>query len=142
MGYDYLNRSLGQGGNGMVTGTLIGKHLDWFEKILIEANKDDSICHIFVQGHLPIMTPVRKLNSSSMVFDKGIDSNFWKLMRKYGVDIYFGGEVHALSASKDPHSNLIQIISRGNRLSNFLRIGNISKTGFKIEAFNEVGKRW
>lgn len=139
---DMFSRVLGVGGEGVVTGNVEGEHLAWFEKVLIQANVDDSIHHIFVQAHLPVSEPVRKINSSSMPFDKGVNSEFWKLMRKYNVDVYFAGEVHALTATKDPQSNLIQIVSRGNRFSNFIRVGNITSTGFKIEAFNEIGEKW
>ena len=139
---DYFSRELGEGGEGVVTGAVTGEHLEWFKKVLIEANKDESINHIFVQAHLPVVEPVRKINSSSMTFDRGAKSDFWKLMRKYGVDVYFGGEVHALTAIKDPVSNLIQITSRGNRMNNFIRVGSITENSFNIEVFNEVGEKW
>ena len=139
---NYFSRELGEGGEGVVTGTVAGDHLEWFENVLIEANKDDSINHIFVQAHLPVVEPVRKINSSSMAFDKGAKSDFWRLMRTYGVDVYFGGEVHALTAIKDTESDLIQITSRGNRFNNFIRVGNITENSFIIEAFNEVGEMW
>ena len=138
---NYFSRKQGQGGSGAVTGTVVGDHLKWFENVLVEADKDDSIKHKFVQAHLPVVEPVRKINSSSMAFDKGANSDFWKLMRKYGVDVYFAGEVHALTAIKDSESDLIQITSRGNRFSNFLRV-NITENSFNIEVFNEVGENW
>ena len=40
--------------------------------------------------------------------DRGEDSELWKLMSKYGVDVYFAGEVHSNTASQS--SNVVQIV--------------------------------
>ena len=61
-------------------------------------------------------------------------------MAKYGVDIYLGGEVHANTATKDPKSNLIQIISRGNQFSNFLKV-DVTDHYLNITSYNEVGTK-
>lgn len=137
----YFDRSLSSGGEGAVSCTIKGNHLSWFESLLIEANKDASIKHIFVQAHVPILQPVRKINSSGQFLDKATESNFWKLMVKYNVDVYFAGDVHATTASKDPTSNLLQVVSRGNRFNNFLNV-NVTENGFRITAYNEVGTKW
>jgi hypothetical protein len=102
-----------------VIGTVVGEHLQWLEEVLSEARKDAGIKHILVQSHLPVIYPVRKVNSSGMLMDDGIENPFWKLLRKYKVDIYFAGEVHANTVTKDPESNLIQLVSRGNFFNNF-----------------------
>lgn len=107
------------GAEGSVTGTVTGSHLDWLEQVLSEARKDTGIKHILVQSHLPVIYPVRKVNSSGMMMDDGIENPFWKLMRKYKVDMYFAGEVHANTVTKDPQSDMIQLVSRGNSFSNF-----------------------
>ncbi|VGO19760.1 LamG-like jellyroll fold domain-containing protein [Pontiella sulfatireligans] len=107
------------GDEGSVTGTVVGEHLQWLERVLSEARKDKSIKHIFVQSHLPVIYPVRKVNSSGMMMDDGMESPFWKLLRKYKVDMYFAGEVHANTATKDPKSDLVQLVSRGNFFNNF-----------------------
>jgi len=46
-----------------------------------------------VQAHLPILEPVRTINSSGMFFDKGENSQFFKAMQQFNVDVYFAGEV-------------------------------------------------
>jgi hypothetical protein len=107
------------GDEGSVTGTVTGEHLRWLDSVLSEARNDVSIKHIFVQAHLPVIYPVRKVNSSGMMMDDGIDNPFWQTLRKYKVDIYFAGEVHANTVTKDPESNLIQLVSRGNFFNNF-----------------------
>lgn len=141
MGSNFYDRQNGLGGSGMISCTVVGEHLAWFENILKEARKKPSIDHIFVQAHLPVIQPVRKINSSGQFIDNGTDSEFWKVMQKYEVDIYFGGEVHANTVTKDPESNLIQVISRANRLSNFLKV-DVSKNRLTLSSFNEVGSKW
>jgi hypothetical protein len=118
----FQNRVRGLGGEGSVTVTVQGKHLDWFESVLREARIDDSIKHIVVQAHVPILQPVRKVESSGQFFDWGEKSNFWKVMETYNVDIYLAGEVHTTTVSKRTSSNLLQVVSRGNKFNNFFRI--------------------
>jgi len=107
------------GDEGSVTGTVVGEHLQWLENVLSEARKDAGIKHIFVQAHLPVIYPVRKVNSSGMLMDDNTENPFWKLLRKYKVDIYFAGEVHANTATKDSESDLVQLVTRGNFFNNF-----------------------
>ena len=140
-GANYFETEKGEGGNGVITCNVVGDHLSWFEDVLREARKDSAIRHIFVQAHVPIIQPVRKINSSGQFFDASTDSDFWKVMQKYSVDVYFGGEVHANTATKDPNSNLLQVISRGNRLNNFLKV-DVSNDQLNISAYNEVGTKW
>ena len=88
----FFDKTNGRGGEGAVTCTVVGEHLSWFENLLKEAKNDSSIRHIFVQAHVPIIQPVRKIACSGQFFDLAENSMFWKLMREYGVDIYFAGE--------------------------------------------------
>lgn len=90
---NYVNKTEGTGGEGVVTGTMRNEHLDWFEKILKVAKRSSSIKHIIVQAHIPVKEPVRKVKSSAMSIDHGVKSEFWKLMVQYGVDLYLSGEV-------------------------------------------------
>lgn len=90
---DFYRRKRSVGGQGSVTGTVDGEHLDWFKDVLSEARKDPTIRHILVQAHLPILEPVRTINSSGMFFDKGENSQFFKAMQQFNVDVYFAGEV-------------------------------------------------
>ena len=89
---EFFDRENGRGGEGIVTCTVTGDHLAWFRHVLQEANKDPSIQHIFVQTHVPVLQPVRKITSSGQYMDDESDSEFWKAMVEYGVDIYFAGK--------------------------------------------------
>ena len=137
----YFDRQNSSGGEGVITCTVTGDHLRWFEDVLIEARKIDSIKHIFVQAHVPIIHPVRKSDCSGQFFDLGKDSDFWKTMRRYNVDVYFAGEVHANTVTKDEESNLLQVVTRGNRINNYLTV-NIEEDGFTMSSFNEYGTKW
>jgi hypothetical protein len=128
------------GDEGSVTGTVVGEHLKWLESVLSEARKDASIKHIFVQSHLPVIYPVRKVNSSGMLMDDGIENPFWKTLRKYKVDIYFAGEVHANTVTKDPESDLIQLVSRGNFFNNFQTL-DISDDRIEVVCYNQTGEK-
>jgi hypothetical protein len=141
LGINYQDREHGQGGEGIVTCTVEGDHLTWFENVLKEARDDSSIKHIFVQAHVPIIQPVRKMNCSGQYFDAGKESEFWKVMQTYGVDVYFAGEVHANTATKDESSNLLQVVSRANRLNNIIKV-EVTEDGFSLLSLNEVGKEW
>ncbi|WP_226996589.1 LamG domain-containing protein [Thalassotalea crassostreae] len=127
------------GEQGSVTGTVVGPHLAWLESVLSEARKDTSIKHIFVQSHLPVIYPVRKVSSSGMLIDDGVESPFWQLMRKYKVDIYFAGEVHANTVTKDPESDLLQVVTRGNFFTNFQTI-DVSDDKIKMTLLRHYGE--
>jgi hypothetical protein len=128
------------GEEGTVTGTVVGEHLQWLENVLSEARKESSIKHIFVQSHLPVIYPVREVNSSGMLMDDNIENPFWKLMRKYKVDIYFAGEVHANTVSKDPESNLVQLVSRGNFFNNFQTL-DVSDDRIEVVCYNQLSEK-
>jgi len=139
---NYIDREKGFGGEGVLTCRVEGKHLEWFENILKEARIIDTIKHIMVQTHVPIIQPVRKTDCSGQFMDGGEESEFWKLMVKYNVDIYFAGEVHTNTVTKDPSpsSNLLQIVSRGNIMNNFLTV-DVTDSTLNITAYNEIGQK-
>ncbi len=96
---------------GTVTGDVAGAHLDWVDDVLAAGQADPNIDHIFIQGHNPILGPVRKKSSSGAMNDNRGDSDLWQTFRKYNkVRVYFGGEVHADTASKDTESDILQIV--------------------------------
>ena len=61
-------------------------------------------------------------------------------MKKYNVDLYLAGEVHANTATKDPESNLVQVVTRANRLNNFMRV-NVTDNVLILQSFNEIGEK-
>jgi hypothetical protein len=93
-----------------------------------------------VQSHLPVIYPVRKVSSSGMLIDNGVDNPFWQLMRKYQVDIYFAGEVHANTVTKDPESNLLQVVTRGNFFTNFQTI-DITDDKIEMTLYRHFGEQ-
>jgi len=128
------------GGEGVITCTVVHKHLRWFISVLKEAKKDNTIKHIIVQAHLPIIQPVRKVSCSGQFMDYGEESAFWKAMVKYDVDMYLAGEVHTNTATKDPDSNLLQIVTRGNSVNNFLKI-DVTDYTLNLTSYNEIGPK-
>lgn len=70
--------------------------------------------------------------------DDAEKSEFWNIMRKYSVDVYFAGEVHTNTATKDEESNIVQIVSRGNFFNNFLTV-DLTDTSIHITSYNEIG---
>ncbi len=73
------------------------EQLTWLEQTF-EEHAD--VEFIVVQGHLPIIGPVRSKNSSASMLDGGADSELWKLMVKHGVHVYFCGEHHRITVKE------------------------------------------
>jgi len=126
------------GAYGTVTGQVNSEHLTWFKSVLEEGNGLSAVKHIVVQGHLPVLYPVRKTSSSGMYMDNHEKSGFWQAMRDNGVDIYFCGEAHLVSVLKDTESDLIQIVGRGNFFSNFLTV-DITDNSIDVTCYDEAG---
>ena len=91
---DYIDLENGFGGEGAVTCTVDGdgQHIDWFENILRGGSNDPSVNHIIVSAHLPIIQPARKVKCSGQFLDGGEESDFWRLMNEFNVDLYLAGE--------------------------------------------------
>lgn len=70
--------------------------LAWVNQVLQKA-VDDGVDWIIVQGHVPIVTPVREIGSSGLTYEGGTGSDLWQLFEKYHVDMYLCGEVHAVT---------------------------------------------
>jgi hypothetical protein len=85
--------------------TVGNEQLTWMEQTLV-ANKDAEF--IIVQGHLPVVGPVRSKNSSASMLEEGTNSALWKLMLKHGVDVYLCGEHHRITIKK--HDGIWQIV--------------------------------
>ena len=61
--------------------------------------QSDGVQWTIVQGHVPILEPVRSRGSSDLRYPGGTSSALWKMFEKYGVDLYLAGEVHDTTAS-------------------------------------------
>ena len=77
--------------------TVSGKQLEWLKKTL---DKYQDKQFIIVQGHVPVVGPVRSKNSSANMLEGGPNSEFWKTMVEHGVDAYFCGEHHRITTKK------------------------------------------
>jgi hypothetical protein len=85
--------------------TVSDEQLAWFDAVLAEhADADFTI----VQGHLPMVGPVRSRNSSGSMLEDGTDSALWKTMVKHKVDVYLTGEHHRISVIR--HDDIWQIV--------------------------------
>jgi len=136
--FDEKDKILGD--QGVINGDITGKHLEWFESVLTEAQKIPSIKHIVVQAHLPIIYPVRKYASSGMMVDKKESEKILNVLRKYKVDLYLAGEVHMNTVTKDTESNLIQLVARGNNLSN-MTVVDVENNKLLINTYHQNGDK-
>jgi hypothetical protein len=82
---------------GSVRTEVVGDQLAWLDSVLLSAQTDPQIDHVIVQGHVPVLLPVRQLNSSGMTMPGAGDSEFWQTLSRNKVDLYFAGEVHDMS---------------------------------------------
>jgi hypothetical protein len=80
-----------------VRATVKRGQLAWLDGLL----GSTSAKHVFVQGHTPVLGPVRQLNSSGLMLEGGEDSPFWQTLKRHGVDAYLCGEVHEITAIDD-----------------------------------------
>ena len=73
-----------------------GGQLAWLRRTL-ERAQANRVPWVIVQGHNPVLWPVREVSSSGGHLEGGEDSPLWRTMARYGVDLYLDGEVHATS---------------------------------------------
>jgi hypothetical protein len=74
------------------------RQLQWLTRVLSKA-QSDGVRWTFVQGHVPILEPVRARGSSELHYPGGARSRLWQLFQRYGVDVYLCGEVHDTTAT-------------------------------------------
>jgi hypothetical protein len=74
------------------------QELRWLAGVLRQAQRD-GVRWTIVQGHVPILEPVRSRGSSELHYPGGARSRLWRLFERYGVDIYLCGEVHDTTAT-------------------------------------------
>ena len=91
------------------------QQLAWLERVLRKA-RADGVDWIIVQGHTPVVGPVRVSdNSSGLMYEGGRRSAFWQLLKKYDVNAYLAGEVHAITSSMD--GGVAQVVHGGTFVS-------------------------
>jgi 3',5'-cyclic AMP phosphodiesterase CpdA len=84
---------------GSVRTDVADEQLAWLDSVLQSAATDPQIDHVIVQGHVPVLLPVRVMNSSGMTMPGAADSEFWQTLSRDKVDLYFAGEVHDMSTA-------------------------------------------
>lgn len=77
--------------------TVSGGQLAWFDRVLAEAPEETTI---IVQGHFPILEPVRRRGGGGPTTAYGEGSPIWQSMVRHGADLYLAGEVHDFTAVK------------------------------------------
>lgn len=96
-----------------VVAQLDGKQLAWLTSVLATA-RADGVDWIIVQGHTPIIGPIRRAYSSGLMYTGGQGSALWRVLKEYGVNVYFSGEFHDITAhyvdgiAQITHGGLIQ----------------------------------
>jgi hypothetical protein len=83
---------------------------DWLRGVLQKAQRD-RVRWIVVQGHVPILGPVRTRGSSNLSLPDREDSWVWRTFEKYGVDLYLSGEAHDVTVLE--HGGVSQVTHGG-----------------------------
>ena len=75
---------------------VVGRQLAWLRDTLRRARRE-GVRWIVVQGHNPVLWPVRSRRSSRGHLLGGARSSFWRTLVRFDVDLYLSGEVHDTS---------------------------------------------
>ena len=86
------------------------QQMKWLRDVLRKARRDD-VHWVVVQAHTPILYPVRTRASSRLHYPGGSKSQLWKVFKRFGVDLYFAGEVHDTTAAQS--DGIVQISHGG-----------------------------
>lgn len=73
---------------------VMGEQLEWFKQVL-QQHKDAKFK--IVQCHVGIWGKINSRSSSSLMLNNGQNSDFYKVMKENGVDLYLAGEFHAVT---------------------------------------------
>jgi hypothetical protein len=104
---------------GSVRADVVDGQLAWLDAVLAGAADDPAIDHVIVQGHVPVLVPVRQMSSSGLTMPGAGESLFWQTLAQRKVDLYFAGEVHDMTASN--HLGVEQV-AHGGIIGNAPRI--------------------
>jgi len=93
-----------------------GTHLGWLAGVLTAADSDPAVDHVVVQGHMPVLDPIRMQTTSGAMLVDREHSALWQLLRQHDhrhggkVRLYLGGEVHAATVVLDAGSDVVQVV--------------------------------
>ena len=85
---------------GRVVAEVDPAQLRWVRGVLREARRAD-VDWVVVQGHTPVLGPVRQTGSSGLMYRGGRGSALWRTLVRRDVDLYLAGEVHDVTAIRD-----------------------------------------
>ncbi|VXC49513.1 metallophosphoesterase family protein [Nocardioides sp. AX2bis] len=74
--------------------------LRWLRGVLRGARRT-GVDWVVVQGHTPVLGPVRTVGSSGLMYEGGRGSPLWRTLVRHDVDLYLAGEVHDVTAVRD-----------------------------------------
>jgi len=83
---------------------------NWLRGVLRRAERDE-VRWVIVQGHVPILGPVRTRGSSGLTLPGGANSKVWQMFEQYGVDLYLAGEAHDVTVLEE--GGVTQIVHGG-----------------------------
>ncbi len=113
--------------------TVTGEHAVWMDASLGAARAAGARA-LIVQGHCPVIVPVRRRHSSGLTVRQGVDSLFWEVMRAHDVELYLCGEVHDTTAYAETGTAQIShgsLMFRGENV-NFLIIDVLAGGGMDL----------
>jgi hypothetical protein len=82
----------------------------WLRGVLRRAERDE-VRWVIVQGHIPILGPVRTRGSSGLTLPGGEKSKVWQMFEQYDVDLYLAGEAHDVTVLEE--GGVTQIVHGG-----------------------------
>lgn len=86
------------GDQGTVALDITADQMTWINQVFTAAAADPEIEYLVVQGHVPVIKPVRFQASARLGLDGGATSAFWQALASAGVDLYLSGDAHAMTA--------------------------------------------
>lgn len=76
---------------------VMGEQLAWFKNVL-QQNKDARFR--IVQCHVGLWGKIKGRSSSYLMLNNGKESEFYRVMKEYGVDLYLAGEFHDVTINE------------------------------------------
>ncbi|NVB84945.1 MAG: hypothetical protein HOV81_41645 [Kofleriaceae bacterium] len=94
----YYEPGANLGDQGTVALDIKADQMTWINQVFTAAAADPEIEYLVVQGHIPVIKPVRFQASTNLGLDNERTSAFWQALASAGVDLYLTGDMHAMSA--------------------------------------------
>ncbi len=85
---------------GRVVAEVDPAQLRWVRGVLRAAQRA-GVDWVVVQGHTPVLGPVRQTATSGLMYRGGGGSALWRTLVRRDVDLYLAGEVHDVTAIRD-----------------------------------------